>query len=767
MHSYVIFLRSWITDTDYVISESKPLTIDTSPPQINRGKTIIDSLDNCATHSNTGKSFHALRTCWDGVFSDQQSGIKNYNIFVGTVPGGHDVSGILNIGLELNFTWHFSNLHPGVKYFSTIQAVNNVGLQTTLFSSGFLIDNTSPSVGIVYNTAFFQNIPWQPFSTSLTATWQGFTDHESFISSYFVALVDSGGNVIKDFENVGIRNKHTLSNLTLNVQKQYNFLVKAQNSVGLKSNAVSSHQISFDVSKPKGMKCKLYSQVIYNITISSIAKENFISEQINVTKGQYRFKVQIHTLHKFWHDSIHIYIEDTNHEIPTDDLENGFHYLSSTEKTVNVLVDITTLRMLNDNFTIRLTGEKCVRLEEANDNAVTVRQISPSHVTISVFIVDEESEITSVDVLVGTIRNAQQIAHFSMHTGIFVRTIHILQQQATPITVSVFAKNGAGLQENFYALPIALDHTAPVLVVKDVFVSYETDNTEVKSIFTIRWNVEEKESDIQECFCAWGSFMGSDTIIPWFESENRTECRSPSMRLPHGTEVFASVKCVNTIGLSSEVNDKNVTIVAYKAPIPTQPEVTFAVNSIKMMLLEHIQHSTTSLYFHWLSFQDATGLINYNFCIKSDNNIVLNSADIGKHNYVSIDDLDLQYNGTYIADVYAVNSVGKRSDSINGSIKVLDIAPIQTGKTCNISMDDGKLNVTWNGVFQLDTRIDYSYTVFIGSQAGYADIVRSMKTKDDSVIVQIDMDIRDVFIVITAEYAGRFQSTYREHKQIL
>ncbi|XP_061182901.1 uncharacterized protein LOC133191190 [Saccostrea echinata] len=309
MHSYVIFLRSWITDTDYVMSESKPVTIDTSPPKINRGKAVLDSLDNCATHSHSGKTFHNLTTCWDGVFSDQQSGIKNYNVFVGTVPGGHDVSGILNIGLKLNFTWHFSNLHPGVKYFSTVQAVNNVGLQTTLFSSGILIDDTSPSVGIVYNTAFFQNIPRQTVLTSLTASWQGFADHESFISSYLVALVDSDGNIIKHFENVGIRNKHTFSNLTLNFKKLYIFLVKAQNSVGLKSNAARSHQISFDVSKPKGMKCQLYSQIIYNSTISSFTKENLLSGKLNVTKGQYRFKVHIHAHHKFRHDSIHVLLK--------------------------------------------------------------------------------------------------------------------------------------------------------------------------------------------------------------------------------------------------------------------------------------------------------------------------------------------------------------------------------------------------------------------------------------------------------------------------
>ncbi|XP_061183197.1 uncharacterized protein LOC133191461 [Saccostrea echinata] len=549
------------------------------------------------------------------------------------------------------------------------------------------------------------------------------------------------------------------------MHKQYTFLVKAQNSVGLRSNAARSQHISFDGSKPKGMKCQHYSQIIYNSTVSSIAKENFVSGQLNVTKGHYRFNVQVHTLHKFRHDSIHIFIEDTSHEIPTDDLENGFHYLSSTEKTVNVYVDITTLRMMNDNFTIRVTGQKCLRLEEANDKVISFRQISPNHVLISAFIVDEESDITSVDVLVGTIKNAQQIAHFSMNTGTFVRTIHILQQQTTPIIVSVYAKNGAGLLENFYALPIALDHTAPMIVITDVFVSYETDDTEVKSIFTIRWNVEEEQSDIRECSCALGNIMGSDTILSWFKSENTTECTT-SKRLRHGTKVFASVKCVNTIGLISEVNNKNVTIVAYEAPITTQSEVNFAVNSFKMKTLEHIQHSTSSLHFNWLSFQDITGFINYNFCIKSDENIVLNSTNIGKHNYVSIDDLDLQYNGTYTANVYAVNSGGKMSDSINGSIKVLDIAPIQTGKRCKISMGKGKLNVTWNGVFQLDSRIDYSYTVFIGSQVGYADIVRNMNTKDDSVIVQTNMDIRDVFIVITAEYATHFQSTYREHMQV-
>ena len=68
----------------------------------------------------------------------------------------------------INFSTFYEvnqTMNPGTKYFFTIIASNNLGLETAAISDGIMLDDGIQSTGSVYNTEKFRNTLYQ-FSTS-------------------------------------------------------------------------------------------------------------------------------------------------------------------------------------------------------------------------------------------------------------------------------------------------------------------------------------------------------------------------------------------------------------------------------------------------------------------------------------------------------------------------------------------------------------------------------------------------------------------------
>lgn len=179
-------------------------------------------------------------------------------------------------------------------------------------------------------------------------------------------------------------------------------------------------------------------------------------------------------------------------------------------------------------------------------------------------------------------------------------------------------------------------------------------------------------------------FLGEDrslrNIQDWKKSSDTLSFRSPPLNIPHGSRVFPSVQCFNNVGLRSEVNWKMPIMISIEAPRPSSRNIDFAVYSTTVQNSMNVQRIATSLQFHWPAFEDYSGITKYSVCIKSDNFIIYNWRDIGRHTYFSVDKLSLPVNRNYTVYVFGTN-VGKRdSPSINGSISIIDFVPIQTGK---------------------------------------------------------------------------------------
>ena len=85
--------------------------------------------------------------------------------------------------------WTGQSFETGTRYYTTVRAVNSIGLQTEVSSDGFVLDDSPPVVGVVYNTGHHNDVIYQSAFSPVQFSWHGFDDEHSFIDSYSIAYV--------------------------------------------------------------------------------------------------------------------------------------------------------------------------------------------------------------------------------------------------------------------------------------------------------------------------------------------------------------------------------------------------------------------------------------------------------------------------------------------------------------------------------------------------------------------------------------------------
>ncbi|XP_052788827.1 uncharacterized protein LOC128223594 [Mya arenaria] len=261
---YDIYVKTWYGPSEFAIFTSKSIKVDQTPPNVRKGRYIIEGIDNCATDIDFIFWTNEISACWSGVFSEQQSYIQHYLVALGTSPNVDDVFASENIGLNTNISIGNLTLEHAVKYYFTVTAVNTAGLHTSLSSDGFIVDTTSPSDGVVFNTITHKNVAYQSSVTSLGLSWHGFQDHCSGIKSYYVALVedqkppDSNTN----FTHIGLKTSVMFDDLDLIPGSVYYGVVKAIDAAGHESDLIVSPGVIIDSTPPKGYDCDQFEHMV-------------------------------------------------------------------------------------------------------------------------------------------------------------------------------------------------------------------------------------------------------------------------------------------------------------------------------------------------------------------------------------------------------------------------------------------------------------------------------------------------------------------------
>ncbi|VDI79784.1 Hypothetical predicted protein [Mytilus galloprovincialis] len=212
-----------------------------------------------------------VKCSWTG-FHDKESPIKEFQISLGSQQGlsdvftnrvvnGHTFSYSINDADELMTYEKF--------YYVTVTAVNTVGLQTYGFSGPVAIDTTPPDSGRVIdlhttyrmdvtdNAATVQmnakacttdeecdalDATCSESLTSVSVTWQPFTDEQSGIAGYEVAVgTTPGGGQVKPFFSIPMGTSYySVTGLNLNGLKKVYVSIKGTNGAGLSSVSFSN-----------------------------------------------------------------------------------------------------------------------------------------------------------------------------------------------------------------------------------------------------------------------------------------------------------------------------------------------------------------------------------------------------------------------------------------------------------------------------------------------------------------------------------------------
>ncbi|XP_070572151.1 uncharacterized protein [Ptychodera flava] len=195
---------------------------------------------------------------WDG-FSDVEehgrtthsSGIRKYDVAIGTSPGGVDVLDFDDVGITNLAVVHDLQLQGGRTYYATVRASDFVGLSSDVVSEGVTVDVTPPvktdksiDVGGAYLTSV----------SVISAKWNGvFEDQESGIDHYDWCIGARPGfaDVVPCIVTMEPEiNDANLNDLTLKEGYVYYITVTAYNGAGLSTTA-SSWGVIVDSSPPE------------------------------------------------------------------------------------------------------------------------------------------------------------------------------------------------------------------------------------------------------------------------------------------------------------------------------------------------------------------------------------------------------------------------------------------------------------------------------------------------------------------------------------
>ena len=202
--------------------------------------------------SNITKTFitnNSAAIYWEGS-SDPESAILRCNISI------IDQAGDIKFMETSNSTSGFMIIPENVlcvrgQYNISACCVNNANL-ASLSSSVFIVDNTPPvqSGPIVTGISFDGALHYQSDDKSIKGSWPSFTDLESSIERYYVAIgTQPYQDDIIGFENVYLATRINKTDLTLSQGVVYYITVVAVNRAGLRTN-ISSLGLLIDKTPP-------------------------------------------------------------------------------------------------------------------------------------------------------------------------------------------------------------------------------------------------------------------------------------------------------------------------------------------------------------------------------------------------------------------------------------------------------------------------------------------------------------------------------------
>ncbi|XP_052073990.1 uncharacterized protein LOC127711866 [Mytilus californianus] len=426
-------------------------------------------------------------------------------VSLGTSPYADDIVRMHDVGHKTRLDWNGHSFEPGTRYYTTLRAINNIGLHTELSSDGFVIDDIAPIAGIVYNTGHHRDAIYQSNNQPVQFSWHGFDDEHSFIDSYYVGFIVNGrvplANDSSSFRKIDIHD-HIVYDGNLNQGDTIAAMVKAIDKAGHESPFVTSLPLSIDNTPPQSFHCKGFVE-IYEKHITG--GERWLDQIICHKKNVYKIKVSITEV-----------TSDFTALLAVDDISMVLTFARNSDGSLITEYNFFAFQMAPKQFSLDIFGGlkstemsinvlKCSSIitETKNIETISTQQISSDRISICVQAIDLDSGIKQVNIGIGSVYGGFELQTMKSAISSSHRMHDIVEANLTHgerIYVKAVVINHAGLQNEFKSHPFIIDHTPPIFQNMESSLAYRdaVQNDTTTSVHS-RWQVIDDESDIQLC----------------------------------------------------------------------------------------------------------------------------------------------------------------------------------------------------------------------------------------------------------------------------
>ena len=222
------------------IAQSDGVLVDITPPEF-----LLPVFDGTVFQFDFAYSSNLTFLSANWKCEDKESGVMQVFAGIGTQPGIQDIATYRAVlPYQNSHTFETLNLTNGLRYFSSVKCINNVGLQNTLSSDGIIIDSTPPVLKYVYiGSKRYQDLPHIGLGSFVTANWK-FKDFESNVIRYTVSIQNMQNNsqIVGPWERFGnqtYKNIYLTKNDLRHIER-YVLSVIAFNGAGLSTTSVSN-----------------------------------------------------------------------------------------------------------------------------------------------------------------------------------------------------------------------------------------------------------------------------------------------------------------------------------------------------------------------------------------------------------------------------------------------------------------------------------------------------------------------------------------------
>ena len=401
--------------------------------------------------------------------------------------------------------WTGQSFEPGTRYYITVRAVNSIGLQTEVSSDGFVLDDSPPVVGVVYNTGHHNDVIYQSAFSPVQFSWHGFDDEHSFIDSYSIAYVVNDEKPLENesmvFTDIGLSNS-VLYTGQIKHKDTIIALLRAKDKAGHGSSTVTSRPLHIDATPPESFLCTKFAAVVHQ-NITDISKDEFVWSQA-IPSQLYdisKIEVVVHDIRLGFR--AYLTIDDLFMVLPFTVNADGsvvseYTYLSQEQRTRNISVHVYDIKP-HTKMIAKISKCSKFTIGKNGTGEIMAQQISPDTVSICVPVIDLESGIKLISTGIGSVLDGLEIQSLrsvssSLHDVIQGNFTHGMQ-----VFIKAEIENHAGLKSVLRSNVLIIDHTAPFIQNMHGFIKYlSTDNQTMVTAMSI-WKSVDEESKIKYC----------------------------------------------------------------------------------------------------------------------------------------------------------------------------------------------------------------------------------------------------------------------------